>query len=240
MVLVKVFKFKNVINHVMSLVDLSNVPGVETFTGTVNWFTQSLLLSLPIILKAVVILILGWVLAKVIEKLVKKSLIELHLDKWEKENKIDKALYGIQLTKFIPSLIKWYIFLAIINDAANKLDLPFITQTISNILVLIPEWFVGSLFMGFALIIAHRVNDSFSQSNLMFGSVGAKIIYFLIVYFALVLSLPKFGFTNTAILVDAFRLIVAGFSLGLAIAIGVSFGAALKKPVKDWMDDLFK
>jgi hypothetical protein len=222
------------------MVDLSSLQAVEPITNIVNWLIESLMTAIPLLLSGAIIIIIGWVLSKIVEKIVRKSLQEFEIQKWEKKHRIDKALYGAKLSELITFAIKWYIVLLFLNEAATEVNLPFIASIIQSVLLLLPQWFMGAVFMIAALILGHKISEKVEESKLLFGKIGAKILYLIIIYFALVLSLPKFGFENTEILVDTFRLIVAGFSLGAAIAVGISFGVALKEPAQRIVKDLFK
>jgi hypothetical protein len=191
-------------------------------------------------LSGAIIIIIGWVLSKIVEKIVRKTLQELDVHKWEKKNHIDRALYGIKLTDIIIFVIKWYIVLLFLNEAATEVKLPFVASIIQSVLLLVPQIGMGSLFMIAALIFGHKISERVEKSKLLFGKIGAKVLYLIIIYFALVMALPKFGFENTEILVDTFRILMAGLALGGAIAIGIGFGTALKEPAQRMVKDLFK
>ncbi|GAF93009.1 unnamed protein product, partial [marine sediment metagenome] len=144
------------------------------------------------------------------------------------------------LTNIVSTGVKWYILLLFMNEAASELGLEFIAGILQQVLRLLPEWLFGGLMIGGALVLGHWAQEKITESKLLFGAIGGRIIYFVIVYFAIVLSLPKFGFQNTEILVDTFKLLAGGLSAGLAIAVGIAFGSALKDPAKKILDDMFK
>jgi len=212
----------------------------EPVTTFVNWVAESTLLILPILINVAIILLLGWLVAKSLEKVLLKLLKELGFNDWEERHKIKKALYGLELSKVMALSLKWYIFLVFINEAAVQLNLTIITQLIQAILIVAPNWVTGIALLGGASILGSMVSEHLVKYKILFGDVAGKIAYIIIVYFALVLALPKFGFENTAILTDSFRLLAAGFSAGIAIAVGISFGIALKQPAKKLVKDLIK
>ncbi|MBR9678762.1 MAG: hypothetical protein GON13_00660 [Nanoarchaeota archaeon] len=222
------------------MIDFSSIEVIAPLMNMVNWLVDSLATAVPLLLSGAIIIIIGWVLSKIVEKIVRKSLHEFEFSKWEKKNDIDNALYGVKLSDVIIFSLKWYVVLLFLNEAATEVNLPFVASIIQLILLLVPNWFLGTLFLGIALIFGHKVSSRVEKSRLLFGKIGARIIYLVTLYFALVMALPKFGFENTEILVDTFRLLVAGVSLGGAIAIGIGFGAAMKEPAKSVIKDLFK
>ncbi len=213
---------------------------IQPITNIVNWIINSVANAVPLFLSGVIIVLVGWLLSLVIEKIVRKSLKELNFMKWEKKEEISKALFGIKLSDLITFAVKWYIVILFISEAATEVNLQFVSSIIQSVLLMVPNWILGTFFMVVSLIIANKVSSAVEKSKFLFGKIGARAIYFVIVYFALVLSLPKFGFENISILTDTFIIIVAGVSLGGALAIGIGFGAALKDPAQKMIKDLLK
>ncbi|PIO00585.1 hypothetical protein COT72_00720 [archaeon CG10_big_fil_rev_8_21_14_0_10_43_11] len=220
--------------------NITSLPIVEPLTLIINWLVQSTATAVPLLLSASIILLLGWITAVIVEKVIMRVLLEIKLDTWEKKYRIDKALYGLRLVTIISQAIKWYVLLVFLSEAAKVLSLEFIAGMLQRVLSSLQEWVLGGAMIGAALIIGHRVQEKIEESNMLFGAIGSRIVYFVILYFALVLALPKFGFVNTEILVETFKFLAAGLSVGLAIAVGIAFGNALREPVKKVVDDMLR
>lgn len=222
------------------MVDVTTLPVVEPLTAMIDWLITTTARTIPIILSSVLILFLAWLVSKVVEKVVLKSLQELKLKEWEDKHEIRNALFGISLKDLASNIARWFVFLLIIKEAAGELGITFISNLIETLWVMLPDWFFGSAMIIGALLLAHGAHRKIETSPIFISKFGSKAVYLVIVYFGLVLALPKFGFQNTEILVDTFILIIGGLAAGIAIAIGVAFGSALKEPAKKMIEDFMK
>ena len=204
-------------------------------TDIVSWLINSVALSLPKVIAALIILLIGWIIAVLLERLVKGALKKIKLDAWAAKNNIKKALFGLSLEESISKFTKWYIVLLFIVEAANRVDMANIALFFQTIIALIPTWLVGAGMLIISLYIGHWAKENITKSKMAFSDIVGGIVYGLVVYFGIVLALPKFGFENTEILIEAFKLFVGGVAVGLAIAIGIGFGMALKDPAKKFL-----
>ncbi|MBR9677720.1 MAG: hypothetical protein GOU97_00265 [Nanoarchaeota archaeon] len=211
----------------------------EEITGPLSqvgdWLIGITVQAVPLIISSALIIFIGWVVASIIERIVSKTLRGVKLDKWLKERNITKALFNVSMESLVASVIKWYVFLLFLQEAAFQINFLAISTFFGSILVLIPQWSIGVITIAVALIIGNWFKDRINESGAVFSGWIGNVIYGFVAYVGVVLALPKFGFTNVEILTDAFKLVVGGLSLGLALAIGIGFGWALKEgPAKDF------
>lgn len=197
-----------------------------------TWLVTSVAQTIPKIIAALLILLFGWIIAVFLGKLLKRGLQQIKLDKRAEMRGIKKALFGISIEKTAGDILKYYIFLLFVREAVVKLNMAALGDFFSAILTLIPTWIVGAGMLIISLVLGHWFRERIIKSKFVFGDVLGNIAYGLVVYFGVVLSLPKFGFADVAILNDAFRFVVGGLSAGVAIAVGIGFGVALKEPAK--------
>ncbi|MDD5417764.1 MAG: hypothetical protein PHW96_02640 [Candidatus Nanoarchaeia archaeon] len=212
--------------------------GVTEITGpvsqSVNWLWNSVATSLPNIIAALIVILIGWLVAIIFEKIIRKALKQLKFDKWAKEKGFQKALFGISLENVIAEVVKWYLILLFIKQAMDVISMDALSVFFGGIISWIPTALLGVLTLVIALLIAHWARESISKARMGFSEIIGSVVYFMIVYFGVVLALPKFGL-ETTILVKAFELIVGGAAVGIAIALGLGFGLALKEPAKKFL-----
>lgn len=204
-----------------------------TLYNTAASMWESMVNFLPDLMAAVFIVIFGWLFAILLEKVVRKAMRGAQMEVWSRKVGLEKALFGTSITKLTSVSLKWYVVIVTLSQASLSLGLMGITNFFNSILMWIPSAIVGMLMMIGGLAFANFVSEGIRRQEMIFSDIGASIAYGVIIYFAIVLALPKFGFENIDILVDAFVYIIAGISAGIAIAIGLAFGLALREPIEE-------
>jgi hypothetical protein len=205
----------------------------QTIYAMVTSMWESLVNFLPDLLASVAIIIFGWIFAVIVEKVIKKAMRGAKVDVWSRKVGLEKALFGSSLTSLSSKALKWYIVIVTLSQASLSLGLMGITDFVNSILLWVPNAIVGMLMVVGGLAFASFVSEGVRKQEMIFSDIGASVAYGVIIYFAIVLALPKFGFENVEILVDAFVYIIAGISAGIAIAIGLAFGLALREPIEE-------
>lgn len=201
---------------------------------------------LPNLLAAVIVLIIGWVLAIFLSKLVWKILEMIKIDQLANtlglQNLSEKVGKKLSLAAFGAWLVKWFFFLGSFIAAADILGLQgvstFLYQDVLNyaghVLVAMAILLLGILAANFfeGIVTAAVKASGFNKG----GSLGA-ITQWAIIAFTVIAALSQLQIATT-FLQDLFRAIVAM----LAIAGGLAFGLGGKdhaKKVLDKMEDSF-
>lgn len=202
-----------------------------------QWFYSEIGRLIPKVLTASIIIMLGYLAAKIMEKLARRVLEGLEINKWMEEKDIRSSLFDINFEKDVAEVFKWYIVLLFSREAANQVGMRGIASAFSKILLLIPQWAVGLGILAIFLIIADKTREKIKSTGIIFSPIVGDLSYGTILFFGLVLSLPKFGFKNIDILVDSFKILVGGLAAGIALAIGIGFGSAIKEgPAKELIE----
>ena len=201
----------------------------------INELINTILTSIPRVVTALMIIILGWLIAKLGEKVVYKLMVTAQVDKWIKKLKLDESLFGVSVNKSASIIIKYYILIVFLKEAASKAALPFIAELLGGLLTAIPSIILGSAIIIATIIIGNFFKKKIMKSQFPFKETVSGVVYGITLFFGIIMALPKFGLDNTQLIEDSFRYIVLGISLGFAIAIGVGFGWAIKEgPAKNF------
>jgi len=197
---------------------------------------------LPELIAALIILIIGWLLAMFLSKLVLKILEAIKIDVLAEQlglkNLSDKVGKNLSLSKLGAWLVKWFFFLASFIAAAEILGLTevsrFLYQDVlsyaGNVIVAMAILLLGMLAANFfAGIVNSAVKASGWHSA---GSLGA-ITKWAIMIFATIAALSQLQIA-TAFLQDLFRAVIAM----LAIAGGIAFGLGGKEHAKKTLDNM--
>jgi hypothetical protein len=201
----------------MSLTD----PIVSLWQGLVN--------LLPGLIVAILIVIIGYVVAYVLGHGVRLLLIKLGLEKQIDRAKLTKAIGNIRISHVFGELTKWYIFLIFLSTAVDVVELGTLSLILRQFVLWVPNIIAGALILIFGLFVAHYVAMKIKQHAEMAGAKTlANVAYVVITVVVILIALEQIGI-NVSVLTNTFLIIVASIGLGFALAIGLSFGLGTKQ-----------
>ncbi|MCK4884104.1 MAG: hypothetical protein KAS30_04495 [Candidatus Diapherotrites archaeon] len=90
---------------------------------------------IPGIVAAIIIVLIGWILARIIKQIVIKILQSTKVDKWIDEQNLTAAIGGKEVSALIGSLTKWYIIGIFLAQAVGWLNLDIFTVYLERIFV---------------------------------------------------------------------------------------------------------
>lgn len=201
------------------------------------------LIFLPSLIGAILILLIGWIVAAGLDRIVTQILKQLKID--SALNKVGTRTFlekaGVELTfsEVCGNLVRWTVLLIAFLATADVLGLYKVTEFLNNILVYLPNVFVaiGILLLGilaanfFASVVRGTMGAAKVHTGKLLGSITKWVIYF----FTFAVALQQLGIA--AILID--RFLTAIFFM-LALAGGLAFGLGGQKQASDVLDDIRK
>lgn len=201
--------------------------------------------TFPRILLAVVIFIIGWIVATTLGKLVMMGVDALKLDKAFKNTGVDEALNRagthLHVGKIFGELVKWFIVIVFLVASLNILHLDAVTVFLQQVLAYIPQVIIAALILVAGTILADFVKRVVSGSAAVAHVRSAKMLgtiaYYAIWILALVTALDKlgiFGYFG--------QILFTGLVIMIALAFGLAFGLGGKEVAARWLgrvsDDL--
>ena len=200
---------------------------MNSVTGTFLTLLGTVLNFLPRILNAAILLVAGYIIARLVRGILTKGLRALHFD-----NVADRAgitrflrLAGTRLdaSRVLAEVAFWWIFLFFIEMAFNALQLTQITNYINAILGYLPDVFAAILIVVIGALIANVVADivrgAAGEAGLAAAPVLAGLARWAIIIFAVLAALTQLNVAQNMI----FILFAAAVGM-LALAGGLAFG----------------
>ncbi len=197
---------------------------------------------LPNLVAAIIVVIIGWLLAMFLSKIVYKVLELIKIDHLANQlglqhlsDKVDKKL---SLAVFGGWIVKWFFFLGSFIAAADILGL----QEVSTFLYQDVLGYAGHVVVAMAILLlgilaadffAGIVTGTVNASGLHKGDALGSITKWAIIVFTVIATLSQLQIA-TAFLQDLFRAIVAM----MAIAGGLAFGLGGKEHAKSALDHI--
>ncbi|NNK71662.1 MAG: mechanosensitive ion channel [Flavobacteriaceae bacterium] len=180
------------------------------------------------IAKALLILIFGWLLIKIILFGLKKTLKFIKIDKLaEKLNEVElfegKKL-NINLTKVIVNFVKWAMLILLIIVVSEMLGLAIISEELGNLIHYLPQLISGLVIFMIGLFLANFAKNSikalFKSLDISGSKIISQLVFLIILVIVSITALNQAGI-DTEIITSNLTLIFAAFLGAFALALGL-------------------
>jgi len=198
---------------------------------------------LPVLLGALIILIVGWFVAKAIKRIVDwlLKLIRFNTlaDKAGISEILKKGNLEISAGEVISRLVYWLIVIMVLVMAVDALGLPKASDVLASLFAYVPKVIAALLVLVVAMFLASFVSGivrtAAGNADLPRPEIFAAVSRWAIIIFAITIALEQLGIAS--LLVTAtFNIILGGVCLALAIA----FGLGGKDTVGKYLEELKK
>ena len=196
----------------------------------------------PNLLAALVILLVGWIVARVVRYLIQRALKLVQLDKVSEKAGINGALKQANLpepSQVVAKLFYWIVMVLALVMAVNAVKLTVATELLNRLLLYLPNViaaiFVLVLGFFFGSLVRGLVQTALGGTETMDPEVAGKAAQLAIILFAAAASLEQLRIA-TILITNAFTVAFAAIAFALALA----FGLGCKDLVKGWVEGLLK
>jgi len=180
------------------------------------------------ILKALLVLLFGWLFIKLLLMVLKKSLKFLKVDNLGKKLNDIEIVEGkklnINLTKVIVKFVKWALLLILIIIVSEMMGLTIVSEEIGNLISYLPQLLSAAAIFIIGLFIANFVKKSlyafFKSFELSGGKIVSQIVFFILLSIISITALNQAG-VNTDIITNNMTLIFGAFLGAFALALGL-------------------
>ncbi len=170
----------------MRIIFLQNIKVFELLNDLLKGFIG----VLPNLVGAVLLFIIGWILAKVMSKFIRKILSKTGIDKFaERFESIDivhKSKIKMVPSKILAKILYYVIFLIFAIAATDQLNMPAVSSLVSEIIQYIPKLLTAGIVLVFGVVIADALRKVVHTALESFGIPSAKIIAGFVFYFILI------------------------------------------------------
>ncbi len=176
--------------------------------------------------------ILGWCVAYIVNGLLKSAFTSIKLEQKLKEAGVQNALLGVKITTLVYGLLKFYIIVVFLGEAAARVQLGLVTDVILWLLGYVPSLVTGVIVIAGALIASDYISNRIK--GVQFARTIGWLIKLFVGYTALVIALPYIlPGADTEILKTAFTLAVSSVAVALGLGFAIALGWGLKDTVHD-------
>jgi hypothetical protein len=217
----------------------SNIGDVTAASLQTAWF--KFVQYIPQIIGALIILIIGWIVASVLGKVAQKLIELTGIDAIVERSRLNDRLkvsrrYHL-LSRMIGSIVKWFIIVATLMSVAGILGLPQITDFLRQVLLYIPQAIVAVIILTIGMLAAEFV-ETFLKGTLAASELPIKnqqtlasVAKYAIIIFSIMAALTQLGIVPNLI-----QILFGGLVLALALA----FGLGGREHASRFLDNLKK
>jgi hypothetical protein len=196
---------------------------------------------LPQLITAIIILVIGWLVAYALAAVVRSLVRYSGLDRWVERARLNHRLSIEEGSKYAfasnlaASLVKWIVMIVTLGFAADVLGLPGVRAFIGTILAYIPNVIVAVVILAIGIVASQIVSEFIAIGEMMLDiSPRAKralsqVAKYAIIVFSIMAALIQLNIVP--------QLIEIAFA-GLVFALALSFGLGGREQASRWIADL--
>jgi hypothetical protein len=196
---------------------------------------------LPSFFGALLIFLIGLILAKWSRNIVVKLLSLLKLDHVLRKVGLDpflkKAEVRVKAEVFFGEIVRWLVIVVFFVAAVNVLGLTTVSIVLNSLLSYLPRIVSAILVLTIGVLLAGLVESlikgAVSQVELKTSRLISKIASYLVVIVAALAAINELGIAQSLINI-LFIGVVATLSLGIGLAIGLGAKDLIAKILLDW------
>lgn len=225
---------------------------------TQNWYviTYDALLNLwkgfisfiPTLLAAIIVFVIGWLIAAAIGKLVSRVLNAIKLNQlFERANwreALEAAEIRINISDFIGDIIKWILVIVFLSVAVEILGLVQFAALLGKLINWLPNLVIAVAIFVVAVIVADILDRilraSIKKIGVKYAVLLGAIIRWAIYIFALVAILQQFEIEVADWIANILTIAFAGVVIAGAIAFGLGGKDAAARLIEDLREKISK
>lgn len=196
---------------------------------------------MPKLILAIIILIAGWLLAKVLRFAIVRGLKAVNFNVLTESAGIDDFLKkgGIKTDTLgiLGVLAYWFVILAALMVTFNSLGLAYVTELVGQILLFIPKVIVAVLILAFgayfARFVATVVTTYFHNVGLDDAALLGRITLYAIMVFVALIALDQVNIGGD-IIRQSFLILLGGVVLAAALAFGIGGQKSAAELLERW------
>ncbi len=177
---------------------------------------------IPQLIGAIIILVVGYFIAKAMQAVVDRLLRGIGFDRWMERGGV-KQFFDRTQTDHTPAsiigvLVFWFVLIVAITMAADALGVPQVTAFLNQLLAYIPSILAAVLILFLAALLANFL------SGIVRGATGsgmlASVVYYAVIIYAVFAALTEVGIA-VALTAPTFLILLGAVALAVAIAFGI-------------------
>ena len=215
----------------------------DTIMESLQQILSGVLEFFPKILAATLVLIIGWVVAKILGKLIGRIIhiiqLDTLLDSAGVKKVFAKAGTPLKIDILFQEIVKWFTLIVFFISAAKILELSQITEFLNDVLNYIPRVIVAVVILIVGVLVAKFISElvkgTITAAKLESSKTLSSVTRYVIIIFSFLAAFEQLGIAKVYLnsLFQAFVYMLAG-------AAALSFGLGGKEVAADFLKKIKK
>lgn len=184
--------------------------------------------AIPDLLGALVILLIGYGIGKLLQLVVTKLLKAAHFDRLMEREGVTPALQRANINRtpaeILGIIVYWFIFLLAIQAAAGALGLTALTDAVESIILYVPNVIAALVIVllggWLASFLQRLTKGSADAAGISYASILGNLVLAFVLFFTFTIAMDVLG-VNLTFLITAFAILLGGLALAGAVAFGL-------------------
>ena len=214
--------------------------GEAIIDAVVDLFYQ-VLGFLPEIVAALVVLIIGVLVAKALAKLVQQIVRAVKVDKFVRKinliQKIEEAGTVVEFSFILAWMVKWFLYIVLLIAVSEILHLGQFTSFLRDIALYLPNVIIAVLILIVGLVLGEFVDNLIvsilKSTKAKLGAMAGAVAKWSIFVFAVLAALIQLGVAVTLI-----QTLFTAIMVTIALSAGLAFGLGGRDAAKSFIEKL--
>lgn len=202
---------------------------------------------IPAIAGAIVILVVGWLIAKVIEALIARVLKAVKLDQASEKAGIANVLaqgeIKMTLSEIVGAIVYWLIMLIVIATTLDALNLKIASDLLTRLVGYVPNILGAVFIMILGAFLANFVGSIVRTAGANAGVKNAKTLgnasQIILMVFAAIIAIEQLQIATTLLILSV-NIVLVSIGIGLALAFGLGCKDMAAKAMQDFLGNMKK
>jgi len=212
--------------------------------GAWDAFYTTITMFLPKLIGAIIIFVIGLIIARLIRFSAVKLLKLVRFDKAGEKTGLNDFLQKGNILKtpseIVGTLIYWFVMILVLIATFDALGLPIVSDILNQVFLYVPNVVVAIVILILAFLLGSLlsavVRTAASNAGFTYGEGLGRIAFIAIIFFAGTIALFQLGI-GEEIVAAAFVITFGATALGLALAFGLGGKEIAADHLKKWLDE---
>lgn len=219
------------------------VQASDVVSGSLLTLWTGVAAFVPRLIAAIVVFLIGWLIAILLGKLAYQIVKVLHIDSaltkvgfrhaWERSG------FRLDTPKLFYELVKWFFVIVFLMSATNILGLTEVTNFLQTVVLYLPHVIIAAIILLIGILVAKFVEGlvraSVKAASLASGNFLGAMAKWAIFVFSFLIALDQLQVAS-----DIIKIVITGLIAAFSLALGLAFGLGGAKHADEMLGQLKK